>query len=69
MMDAEIAIDKLQIRAWFVVVMAGLWLDFWAVALILMVCANLENFRLCMIQYYHMAHFLLSHNLDKKMVK
>jgi hypothetical protein len=64
-----IAIDKLQIRAWFVVVMAGVWLDFLAVALTLMVCGNLENFRLCMIQYHHMAHFLLSRNLDKKMVR
>ena len=50
------------------VVIAGVWLDFLAVALILMVCVNLENFRLCMIQYYHMVHFLLSCNLDKKMV-
>ena len=42
------------------------WLDCLAVALILMVCVSLENFRLCMIQYYHMAHFLLSRNLEKK---
>jgi len=39
--------------------MAGLWLDFLAVVLILMVCENLENFRLCMIQYCHMAYILL----------
>ena len=49
-MDAALlAIEKLQIMTCFVVVMAGLWLNFWAVALILIVCANVENFRLCMI--------------------